>query len=139
MASIFIFHGIDGSPEENWFPWMKSELEKRGHSVIVPQFPHGKGHNLATWLEHFSKYEKDLTDDSILIGHSMAGAFMLTLLETHPVRACFLVAGFIGPLGLKVFDERNASFTEKVLPGRKSATTVLILKFAKATTTPTSL
>jgi len=28
--NFFIFHGIYGNPEENWFPWLKKELEKKG-------------------------------------------------------------------------------------------------------------
>ena len=39
MANIFIIHGTEGYPEENWFPWLKKELEQKGHIVFVPQFP----------------------------------------------------------------------------------------------------
>lgn len=113
MATIFIIHGIDGSPEENWFPWLKAELEKRGNKVIVPQFPNGKNHTLERWLETFSTYEKEMSSETIFIGHSVAVAFILTLLEKHKAQAAFLVAGFLGPLGLPEFDERNKTFTER--------------------------
>lgn len=39
MNNVFIFHGTEGYPEENWFPWMKRELEQNGCSAFVPQFP----------------------------------------------------------------------------------------------------
>jgi predicted alpha/beta-fold hydrolase len=38
VTNIFIFHGTEGHPKENWFPWLKSELEAKDYNVIVPQF-----------------------------------------------------------------------------------------------------
>ena len=38
-TNIFILHGTEGHPGENWFPWLKQELEQKGYNVIVPQFP----------------------------------------------------------------------------------------------------
>ena len=37
MTKVFLIHGSHGSPEENWFPWLKQELEKAGLEVIVPE------------------------------------------------------------------------------------------------------
>jgi len=28
-VNVFIIHGADGHPKENWFPWLKSELGKQ--------------------------------------------------------------------------------------------------------------
>ena len=27
VNNVFIFHGTEGYPEENWFPWLKEKLE----------------------------------------------------------------------------------------------------------------
>jgi len=58
MANIFIFHGVNGSPEENWFPWLKGKLEADGHKVFVPQFPTPKNQTLDNWLKVLSEYKK---------------------------------------------------------------------------------
>src|SRR3989338_4142675 len=39
MSNVFIFHGTGGYPEENWFPWLKKELEELECKVIIPKFP----------------------------------------------------------------------------------------------------
>ncbi|MDO8240814.1 MAG: hypothetical protein Q7T51_02465 [Candidatus Moranbacteria bacterium] len=32
---VFIIHGWEGKPDSNWFPWMKTELEKENVQVHV--------------------------------------------------------------------------------------------------------
>ena len=106
MRTAFIFHGTEGYPEENWFPWLKKELERIGFSVIVPQFPTLKNQSLESWLKVFEQHEHLLSPDTILIGHSLGGAFLLRVLEKYNVkiRAAFLVAAPIGILPIKNYD-----------------------------------
>ena len=98
MTNVFIIHGTGGHPQENWFPWLKSELEKLGCKVIIPQFPTPQNQNLQTWFEVFDKYKKDFTSDTILIGHSLGGAFALRILEQSntQIKAAFFVGTPIG-------------------------------------------
>lgn len=101
MKTVFIFHGTGGSPEGNWFPWLKKELEARGCWVYVPRFPHPENHHLSDWLEVLKKYEKDIVDeDTIFVGHSLGGLFLLRVLELlkKPARAAFFVST---PIGIK--------------------------------------
>lgn len=94
MSTIFIFHGIGGNSLENWFPWIKTEIEKNGHRVIIPDFPHANTPVLSEWLKHMEKYENSIDDQTIVIGHSLGGIFALRLLEKRhtPIRATFLIA-----------------------------------------------
>jgi predicted alpha/beta hydrolase family esterase len=113
MADVFIIHGTRGRPEVNWYPWLKEQLEALGQTVIIPRFPTPQGQNLQNWLDVFKKYEDDTGPDTVFVGHSLGPAFILRLLEEHEAKAAFLVAGFIGSLGLKDFDPLNKSFTER--------------------------
>ena len=45
-SDIFIFHGTGGYPKENWFPWLKQQLEIKGFNVTVPQFPTPEGQSV---------------------------------------------------------------------------------------------
>lgn len=112
--SAFIFHGTGGYPEENWFTWLKEKLEARGFDVHVPQFPTPENQNPEAWFVAFEPYRHHLTDQSILIGHSLGGTFLLRLLETldHPVAASVFVAAPVGILPIRNI-ETDRPFLEK--------------------------
>ena len=79
--NFFIIHGVYANPEANWFPWLKTELEKRGFEVIVPKFPTPLDQSLESWLRVFSHYEDKINEETVLIGHSLGTAFILNYLE----------------------------------------------------------
>jgi predicted alpha/beta hydrolase family esterase len=108
---FFMIHGAYGSPEENWFPWLRKELMGLGHEVIVPGFPTPEGQTLENWMKVFEEYMDKIDEDTVFIGHSLAPAFILAVLEriNVKVKACFFVAGFIEGLGNE-FDRVNESF-----------------------------
>jgi len=111
--NVFIFHGTEGYPEENWFPWMKEKLEAKGCKVIVPQFPTPPivPAKISEWFDVLKKYEKDINEDTILIGHSLGGIFTLRILEKleHSVKAVFLIGTPIGIQPITFYD-RDVSF-----------------------------
>jgi predicted alpha/beta hydrolase family esterase len=100
MKYVIIIHGTEGYPEENWFPWLKQELEKKGYKVFVPQFPSPPKvpAKIAEWFEVLENYEQYINEDTILIGHSLGGVFTLRILERlkHPVKAAYFVGTPIG-------------------------------------------
>src|SRR4030043_1412615 len=111
---VIIIHGAYGSPQENWFPWLKKELEKLNCGVIVPQFPTPKGQKLDKWLAILNKTIKKWDNGFIFAAHSLGPALVLKKIEEleKPIRAAFLVAGFIGKLGNEI-DHINANFFTK--------------------------
>ena len=115
MANVFIVHGTGGSPERNWFPWLKQELEKLGCRAFVPKFPTPENQSLKSWLDVFERYRKNLDENAIVVGHNIGSAFLLSVLEkAKPVKAAFFVAGFTGLLGNKTYDNLNKTFVDKV-------------------------
>lgn len=114
MNNVFIFHGTEGYPDENWFPWLKQELEQKGYSVFVPQFPSPPvvSAKIAEWFDVLKNYEKYIDENAILIGHSLGGIFTLRILEKleHPVKAAFFVGTPIGVQPIKNYD-RDSSFS----------------------------
>lgn len=105
---VFIVHGAYGNPSENWFPWLKAELEKLGATVIVPKFPTPENQSLESWMDTIGLYQ--IGPNDILIGHSIGAALVMRIIEEHKVKAAFLVAGFVGALGFSNVDGINSSF-----------------------------
>ncbi len=112
MTNVFIFHGTEGHPEENWFPWLKKRLNQKNVAVYVPQFPTPPivPAKIAEWLEVLKDYQQFITKDSILIGHSLGGIFTLRLLEQRktPIKAAIFVGTPIGVKPILNYDRDNS-------------------------------
>ena len=119
MEHAFIFHGTLGHPGENWFPWLKAELEKRGCETIVPQFPTPENQTLANWLKVVKEYPKEMAGSPIFIGHSLGGALILRLLEGGvKAKAAFLVSTPIG-IGNVKYQKTDNDFTGRPFDWKK--------------------
>jgi uncharacterized protein len=110
MKTAYIFYSIEGHQGENWFPWLKEELEKKEYTVIIPHLPHSDNPLFIEWAEEMNNYPID--EETIFIGHSLGAPFILALLEQHKVRAAYLVSGFISTLDNK-YGKKMISFTER--------------------------
>lgn len=110
--NIFIFHGTEGHPKENWFPWLKGELETKGYNVIVPQFPSPPvvAAKISEWFDVLKDYEQYINEDTVIVGHSLGGVFTLKVLEKleHPIKAAFFVGAPIGIRPILNYDRDNS-------------------------------
>ncbi len=113
-SNVFIFHGTEGYPEENWFPWLKEKLEENGLKVFIPQFPSPPvvPSKIVEWFDVLKSYEQYINEDTILIGHSLGGVFALKVLERlkSSVKGVFLVGTPIGVRPILNYD-RDSSFS----------------------------
>jgi len=111
MKNAIIIHGTEGFPGENWFPWLKAELEKNGYKVSVPQFPSPPivPAKITEWWDVLKNYPID--ESTLLIGHSLGGVFTLRILEKleKPVAGAFLVGTPIGEKPILNYD-RDVAF-----------------------------
>ncbi|MBI2658331.1 serine hydrolase family protein [Candidatus Woesearchaeota archaeon] len=112
--NFIIIHGVYSNPEDNWFPWLKRQLEGQGYEVTVPKMPTPLDQSLESWLRVFSQFEGKISEETVLIGHSLGAAFILDYLEktSKKIKAAMLVSGFHKPLGSQ-YDELNRTFVGK--------------------------
>jgi predicted alpha/beta hydrolase family esterase len=79
MKRAVILHGTDGSPESNWFPWLKGKLETRGYEVWVPALPGNHTPNRRIYNDFLFDSKWDFSDN-LIIGHSSGAVSVLNLL-----------------------------------------------------------
>lgn len=115
MGKFFIIHGTHGSPDGNWFPWLKAELSIIGHEVIVPEMPTPENQSLENWLQAFGSQAGDVGEDDTIIGHSAGATFLLRVLEkrSSPIKRAVFVSGFTSTIGIPEYDRLNSSFIEE--------------------------
>lgn len=99
MDNYFLVHGSFGDPFVNWFEWLFKQIKAQEKTVYCPQFPIGVGfQNYENWSK-LLKYYLDLgliNEDTILIGHSIAPAFIIKFIIQNnlKVKKLIFVCGF---------------------------------------------
>lgn len=114
MKKALILHGTDGTCQDNWFPWLKAELEAEGYQVWCPNLPAAHQPNIERYNTFLLQNTEFVFDaETILIGHSSGAVAILGLLEALPaetvVGGCYLVGSFKNDLG---WDSLKQLFTK---------------------------
>ncbi len=90
-----ILQGWYQKPENNWYPWLKKELEKIQYTVFLPDLPtiHTDLPDMQKQLSYINSLFK-INSETIVIGHSLGCLLGMRLAEKHPIDKLFLVAGW---------------------------------------------
>lgn len=94
MADVVIIPASQINAEQltHWYKWLDDTMTGRGLRVLRPEFP---GSNLQTfdnWMGVMAEHEKEIGDNTIVVGHSLGGMLLARWLETHTVGAAVFVA-----------------------------------------------
>lgn len=101
MKNALILHGTDFDKTlkqrfNNWFPWLKTELEKLGYKVWVPELPEAWHPDLKRYWNFLKDF--NFNNETILIGHSSGASMVFGLLHKLPpekkIKLAISVAGF---------------------------------------------
>lgn len=84
---IILVHGYKSSPTMNFFPWLEKELRSRGFDVVVPTLPNAEAPDRDEWTKALVDVAAPLTNDTIIVGHSLGGAAALRMLEAAEARS----------------------------------------------------
>ncbi len=111
---VILVHGLVGSPENHWFPWLRKELEKRGYTTEALKLPRPALPAREDWIKTLAAAVKDPAN-TILIGHSLGCPTILYFLERYQgkekIPQAVLVAGF----GRKFLNPQVSHLQQKLL------------------------
>lgn len=98
MKAIIV-HRWDGTPQSDWYPWLKKELERKGWKVTVPEMPNTAEPEMNSWVEHLRKVVGIPHEKTYFIGHSIGCQTIMRYDAALPtgvkVGGIILVAGWI--------------------------------------------
>ncbi len=92
--------GCYSTPNDNWFPYLKLELEKLGHNVVSRQFPDTDLARASYWLP-FLKNELGADEHSILVGHSSGAIAAMRFAQENKLLGSILVGSYYTNLGME--------------------------------------
>ena len=99
MIKAILIHGNGNSkPTDNWFPYLKKELEKLGVRVEAPQFPDTELARSVYWLP-FLQNELHADEHTIIVGHSSGAIAAMRYAETHRILGSALIGAYYTDLG----------------------------------------
>ncbi len=100
---VFLIHGLRGSPNGGYLPWLKFNLEEQGYSVSSLAMPDPANPKMGAWVGKLSSAVGKPDRDCYFVGHSLGCITILRYLETlkkgEKVGGAVLVAGFSNDLG----------------------------------------
>lgn len=106
IKAIIIQGNNGGTPQDNWFPYIKEELEKIGIAVIAKAFPDTILAREKYWLPFLKKLGAD--ENSILIGHSSGAVAAMRFAEKNRILGSVLVGACYTDLGLE--EEKKSGY-----------------------------
>ena len=100
QVKVIIIPGNGGStPLDQWFPYVKRNLEKLGIKTVVEQFPDSVLARSKYWLPFIKELGAD--ENTILIGYSSGAEAAMRFTEDNKVLGTVLVAACYTDLGIE--------------------------------------
>src|SRR6266702_4796496 len=111
MKTAIILHGMSDPGQEeyynpnfpsasnsHWIPWLQKQFFIHDIYAQTPEVPNSWKPDYETWRKEFERY--DITAETILVGHSCGGGFIVRWLSERPdirVGKVILVAPWLDP------------------------------------------
>jgi uncharacterized protein len=112
---VVIVHRWTGSPEEDWIPWIRSELVQRNFTLEVPPMPDSDHPTKELWIPFLRDIVGHCDEHTYFIGHSIGCQTIIRYIQELPLPArvggLVLVAPWVR-LKAKELDEDDKKIAE---------------------------
>jgi predicted alpha/beta hydrolase family esterase len=116
MKKVFIIHGLEGSPNGGWRPWLMGELQKIGVYACSLSMPHESNPICEEWVEEIRRHVDGNKEDEIyLVGHSLGVPTILHYLEQASHETHIAGAVLVSGPSEKISNEKAKGFLESPL------------------------
>jgi predicted alpha/beta hydrolase family esterase len=136
MANAIILHGqptkeryfdpsFPASSNYYWIPWLQKQLICRDIPTATPDVPNNWKPELNVWRKEFERY--DVNEQTLLVGHSCGGGFLVRWLSEHPEvkpAKVVLLAPWLNPKKLEETWDFFEFEIDKDLPNRTELTVI---------------
>jgi len=82
----------------NWYGWFADEMEKRGHTCVLENWPDSRMARESIWMPHIKDNLK-VDEETVVVGHSSGALLLMRLMETTKIKGGILVAAAHTDLG----------------------------------------
>jgi leucyl-tRNA synthetase len=105
-----LIHGFEGSVNANFFPWLKTELEKRGNEVETPELPNSQ-HPKESEQVDFVLANCTFDENTVIVAHSLGAVVTMKALAKlgKPISGFVIVAAAVDPKFDTHYDSRPFS------------------------------
>lgn len=96
MKRLIIIHQWMAGAEGDWRPWLRTELQKLGFEVLVPDMPDIDRPIIGKWVSKIAEVVGKPDSNTYFVGHSIGCQAIMRYLETidNPVGGAVFVAGW---------------------------------------------
>lgn len=95
MKKVLFLQSWYSHVTDNWYPWLKTELEKKGYMTYFPDIAEMRKDQpdmakILKQLENLKVIDKNTT----IIGHSLGTLLAMRLAEKHPYKKMIVISGW---------------------------------------------
>lgn len=111
----------------HWFPWVSKQLAVHDIFTVSIEMPKAYYPVYEDWAKEFERY--DITPETMLVGHSCGGGFLVRWLSEHPdtrVGKVVLVAPWVGHGKYDDFDTSFFDFSIDVKLAERTKSLILM-------------